>query len=450
MKNYLKAGLLVLACLGIANLSSQSLLKQDSFYIDRGIAGTPDFETKTRSIILEHDTVGRPLEIVTHVNLANQWFPLRKRQISYLNNQISSVLIQIWNGTTQTFQDDQKRILNYNANDNLESRIYQKAPAPGMPLADNRRWAYEYDDQDRQISILFQKWENGIWENMRQQLFAYNSDGLPEEQLLQLWLGNTWRNFRRRTLSYHPAHKGLTEVVDQKWSVVEQVWVNTQRKDYNYNNEGLWSSELVQNWDSLSSAWQNENRQLFLSGPQGQFQGRLRQVWELEEWKNQFRGGQAFNGQILNIQFERWKDQTGEWVDDSRHLLNYDENSRLLLSQGWQRWDEKMAQWENDANTLRYTYYWSELMTPTSEVHIPNSCQITNPYSIGALFWCDLPASGQEYSLELFDLLGRKIYSATFTWEEQPTITQSLPNGAYILRIRQNERIFHLQQLTVF
>lgn len=205
----------------------------------------------------------------------------------------------------------------------------------------------------------------------------------------------------------------------------------------------------MQLWDSLTGSWENEHRQKFIAGPQGQFQGRWRQVWDQGAWLNQFFGGQTFSGQDLLVNYQKWNAVTENWEQGFRHLLSYDTDANLIMSKGWQTWNPDMEEWLNDNFTLRYTYFWSDLMTSLSAIKSPQSCQITNPYAKGLPVICELPESGNQYVLELFDLLGRKVYAATFSAGEQPAINHDLSQGTYLLRISQNQTVFHLQKLAI-
>lgn len=95
--NTSKLTLLILGMLCTSIIFSQEIVKQDSFFVDRGIDGTTEFEPETRSIIQEHNEDGRPLVIVTHVFQNEEWIPFRRRELEYDGQRIASVLIQSWN-----------------------------------------------------------------------------------------------------------------------------------------------------------------------------------------------------------------------------------------------------------------------------------------------------------------------------------------------------------------
>jgi hypothetical protein len=447
--NTSKLTLLILGMLFSSIIFSQEIVKQDSFFVDRGIDGTTEFESETRSIIQEHNEDGRPLVIVSHVYQNEEWIPFRRRELEYDGQRIVSVLIQFWNPVAGEFFDNKKRIFNYNDTDDLESRIILRASEPGMPLQNSRQWLYEYDDEGRLLIQTYQKWEKQTWVDARRKVFNYNDDGLLEQKGLQYWSGGEWQNFHRRQLNYDSQSNWITQALGQKWSIQEQAWVNTRRKNYEYQGSFL-NSEQVQIWDSLSGAWENDHRQMFTAGPQGQFQGRWRQVWSQGAWLNQFLGGQTFSGQDLVVNFQKWNAVAESWEQGFRHLLSYDADANLIMSKGWQYWNPDTDDWLNSIYTLRYTYFWSDLMTSLSDTETPQSCRIANPYSRGLPLICALPESGDQYVLELFDLMGRKVYAASFSAAEQPAINHDLPAGTYLVRISQNEAVFHLQKLAIF
>ncbi len=446
-QSYLLLPWLLLTCLTV---EAQTIIKQDSLLIEQGVAGTNDFDDLSRKLILAHDDDGRPLEILTESFTDGEWRPRRKVTLSYEQGRISNTLIQVWNPLTETFQDSRERILTYGPNNQLLSRVDRQAPSPGEALVNDQQWLHTYDDDEQLLLSVLQAWDGGSWEDLRRRTYAYNANGQLIEQVAQVWAANDWRNLQRRSMSYDPMHFGMTVALGQQWSPEEQSWVNVQRMTYTYNAQNNWSSEVTQVWDQDNEAWVSDHRQLFTMGPQGQFEGRVRQVWEDDQWRSQFRGAQTFNGQLLNIQFEGWQEDTQSWENHSRHFLHYGADGRLALSQGWERWNSSSEQWENDLDTRRYRFFWSALITATEETPIINNCRVPNPYLSGQVISCNLPNADASYTLELFDLLGRRIYRATFTAGEDARIDRSFPQGTYVLRIRQNDKIYHLQQLLTF
>jgi hypothetical protein len=362
---------------------------------------------------------------------------------------VTSVRKQRWNATTESYQDQQLRAINYNGNGILVNRVDARAPMPGEPLINHRRWLYTYDEEDRLATILFQRWEGGEWMDARRQLYSYQADGFLEEQLAQRWLDDAWQNERRRLLTYDSEYQELSTVLGQIWSATESAWVNTKRMQYTYTANGLPTSEVTQSWDAVADTWVNDNRQFFTMGAQGQFEGRLRQVWEEDSWQNQFRGIVTFANRNLNVLFDAWQAEGAEWEPHSRHQLQYNTDDLPTLSQGWQRWNAAQEEWLNLATTRRYRYFWSELVSSVLEPEAPKACQVANPYPLGTPIACENLSREVPVQLELFDLLGRPLLQRTLDRYTQLTIDQPLPAGVYVLRIRQQDRLVHLQQLVI-
>jgi hypothetical protein len=448
MKKKLNSRLLFLFLLSSCWLFGQPF-KQDSLIMARGIENTTDFTPEKRETIEAYNGTGRPSIIRTDTNENGEWRPFRRRQLDYQDGRVSMVLVQSWDEGSQSFQDIKKRIYNYNSEDRLQNRLYQMAQEPGLPLANSERWEYEYDSEERLEILRYQRWENNDWGNNRRQMFTYAANGSLIEKHLQQWVNGQWQNFRRCMMTYDPDHGGLTEIIGQKWSTTNQNWENTRRKAYIYTANQMWSNEVVQDWDDTNAVWENDHQQFFQTGAQGQFDGRLRQVWNEGQWINQFRGGQSFDGEDLTIAYEKWNEDIEEWINHSRHQLQYNQQGNLLLSQGWQRWNAAMSQWLNDTNTLRFSYYWSELSTSVREYAAFSACQISNPYKIGAAINCTLPETNDTYQIELFDLFGRLMYTKSFNAYDQLTIHRQLPAGTYLIRIGNKKQGHHLQKLVI-
>jgi len=433
----------------LSSVTTWAQLKQDSIYISKGEAGTTNFHPEGRSLTLEHDPEGRPLVVVKDHWVEGEWVPFNRRRFTYEGDKISTLRIQRWDATAQGYQDHELRTFNYTTDEVLSSRLYTKAPAPGEALTNDRRWLYDYDDEGRLESILFQRWQSEAWTNVRRQLYRYQAEGLLEEQVGQRWQGGAWTPERRRLLSYDPNHRRLKRVLGQQWSEAENDWVNTTRMEYSHTPNGITNSEQTQYWDPATTAWVNDNRQLFGWDEQAQFQSRIRQVWQEDGWQNEFRGVVEFGNRNLTILFDAWQTEQQQWQAHSRHQLQYNAENLLTLSQGWQRWSEELSGWVNLARTRRYRFFWSDLVSSVQAPLSLQACVVPNPYPLGTAVRCEDLSRQLPVHVALFDPLGRLVHSRTVDAYDQLAINQTLPPGLYLLRITQGSQLVHLQQVVI-
>ena len=100
--------------------------------------------------------------------------------------------------------------------------------------------------------------------------------------------------------------------------------------------------------------------------------------------------------------------------------------------------------------TQRYTHFWSEaIVNDVNEATQATACVIPNPYPTGTFFFCDLPPSKNNFQLELYDMLGRTVYQKDLQSGQAVSIDQRPAPGVYVLRIHDQQQLYHLQRLVI-
>jgi len=432
-------------------LHGQNTWVRDSIHFDKGVEASVDFEKDLRVFFPEHDAEGRPLiSISRKKNAQGAWEFWRRRQYTYTGNVLTQVHFQYWNEDLQEWQDASEKNYEFNSDGQLLQRHNLKAPDPGQDLENHQLWSYTYGSEGELLEMVKQNWDDGAWKNSARQIWAYHPNGLIQSQLVQFWVGTLWVNARQRMWEYEPGTELLKTVTSQSWNLINQEWENLARQLYANDGQFQWTGVVRQTWNPNDEAWINLEREL-MSYNNGVFQGRELQYWQNGQWVPRYRGSYTFDGNTINSLFDEWDPNEAIWQMAFRFQSVYEDQSRLLLDQGWQLWNADMEQWENDSDTQRNTHFWRELVSKTEDlIFKPLICPIPNPYAIGTAIECQELQAGQVYSLTLTDLSGKMIVQKRVEGGRLFSIDQALPSGLYILSLSQPQGLVHLQKLVIF
>lgn len=442
---------LVLAALTTSSLATQDVVTvRDSILIERGVPGTTDFTPEARITVTECDERGRPLvEIRERRTPGGAWAPEQRREYSYTGAELTDLLTQRWDSDAATWLDQRRDQYAY-GDGRLQQRLRQLAPAGS--LVNNRRWLHQYDAMGRETQKLLQRWTGGSWDDLSRRLLTYTAEGRIATQILQAWIGGQWRNARNRTWTYTDVNgtPRVAETLVQIWSVAAGDWTNQQRQLFTYDENGLWSQSQHETWDEAEQKWRNLERTAYQYNQQAP-SGVTRQVWEAEDWLNAGRALFTFSADNdFFSRIETWNADAGEWSNLLRYWLLTGEDNLPYRRTGMQAWNTDAMNWENQAFTRRITYSYTDLMlNRVTEAELPQACRIPNPYVPGTPFGCDLPPRAAEYLLEVFDLLGRRVWNQRFQAAQSLQIPRRPVAGAYVVRISDGSRILHLQRLVI-
>lgn len=424
---------------------------QDSIYCDQGINGTLEFEPQTRILFPEHDERGRPLEeIRERRSNSGVWRPQTRRLLNYEGDNLTELLIQVWDMDSETWQDQRKDSYTY-VDDLLRENLRQRALKGA--LVNYRRWLYDYNEDGLESLVLLQQWTGSEWENLSRKSLEYNQNNDLSRQLLQVWMNGEWRNVRVRDWEYEAAGGGRARVKTttvRVWSVALGDWVNQLRKIFNYNDDGIWISSRFEDWVPATEEWVNTDRMVYRYNAQNQPIGQFLQRWDGADWVNRGQANFVFQDNQFLSRIETWDAVSEEWTNFLRYRASLDDRNLLQSRVGMQAWDEDQMRWENREFTQRYTYYWTEaIVNSVKEAEVFSACIVPNPYPVGSYFFCDLPPSRRPYQLELYDMLGRPVYRQNIQSGQAVAINQEPAAGVYVLRIRDGQQLYHLQRIVI-
>jgi hypothetical protein len=422
---------------------------RDSIYCDSGVSGTQNFEPETRIYFLRHDEQGRTLEeLRERLQEDGSWRPQTRRLYTYEGEHLIEMQIQAWAAGMNNWIDMRKD--QYQYSNGLITEFVRQV-APNGQLRNDRRRSYTYDESGNETEVLLEQWTGNAWENLSRKLVEYEPNGDPKQHTLQVWMNEAWRNVRSREWQYENINFNprLSATVVRVWSETEGAWEARQRKMFIYNNDGLWVRSRMEEWDAGSEEWVNTDRMIYKYSNQGLPTGQLLQRWD-GEWENRGQVDYTFQNQQFISSIQNWDPAAEDWSNFLRFRIEYDEQNLLQRSTGMQAWDAGQMRWENRNFTQQYTHFWSQqVINGVEDREIPSACAIPNPYPAGAPFLCDLPAANGSYELELRDLLGRPVYRSNIRSGQSAAIDIQPAAGVYILSIRDQKQLYHLQKLVI-
>jgi hypothetical protein len=436
-------------CLLLPLLTFGQQWQRDSIYVQSGVAGTTDFMGAERVYFQSYDDDGNPLLIVTQRrNNMGEWTNWRRRSYTYTDGELTNLLIQFWRPVEQEFDDAIEKSYTYDAEGNMLTKLVRRRSSPGMPLENNRRWAYVYDDNSNPTSRLVQEWDGTQWENLSRLTTNYNAEGQPAQQLQERWIDGNWTNSFRRGWIYND-NTGLVNIVlEQSYNTDIQEWENRNRALYQNNGVASWNSITHQSWDVDQMAWVNKEREEVQFGPGLQLENRTLSEWQEDAWQPLYQLYYTFTGSIFSLFGDSWNPNENQWDLFSRHQAVY-EDGRILLDRGWQYWDDGQGDWINGAASLRRQHYWSDIMVSTETISQLESCPIPNPYRMGTPFFCEGLPVGQPLELLLTDMMGQTVYRQRLTAATAIQLNGTLPGGLYVLSIQGQNTRLHVQKLVI-
>lgn len=441
-------GVTLLLCTGLFAQRMDPILL-DSVYGERGIPGTTTFVPDFRISYPAYDDTGRPLEVILETfNGSGVWTPSRRRLYEYAGI-ATTMTEQIWSNEDRAWAD--RRRERTDVEDDLVL-LRVREIRDGDSLRNQRRWTYTYDGNDQETLLLLERWNGAEWENLSQKISTYNGNGGLTSQTLQFWFQGDWRNIRRRGWQYGPDNASpffVEQAQIQVWSVADDTWVNQLRQEFTYEDD-LWTASTFSTWNSDQASWIPEDRTLYEFDEFNRPAGQTIQRWN-GDWENDGKVELEFGTENLTSRIQQWNSTNQEWINFLRFQTELNENGLAKTRTGMQAWNTDDGAWENRVFSQRITavHTPADLVNSLEAVELPQSCTVPNPYVSGTPFTCDFGDNHRPYTLELLDANGRLLLQQSVRSQQSSTIDLKLATGLYVLRVRDQQSLVHLQRLVI-
>ena len=187
-----------------------------------------------------------------------------------------------------------------------------------------QRYSFTYDTNNRPLSFTLESWISNTWKleyttlwqydadgnmlsesidklNMRY-LFSYNTQGLLDQKLELRNNNGIWENIYLDQYAYLPNDSKLLSITNYSWE--DSTWAEVNRSTYTFDNEELLTTIVKEIWDG--STWNNSQRQVFEYDSNNNNNFKVDQGWVNEGWKDGSREYRTFDedSDILSSRLE--------------------------------------------------------------------------------------------------------------------------------------------------
>ncbi|MBP7496841.1 MAG: T9SS type A sorting domain-containing protein [Bacteroidales bacterium] len=366
-----------------------------------------------------------------------------------------------------------KTLMSY-TNGHLTEEISQMYDYQSGSLVNYYKYNYEYDQNGYRILTTYELWKDNAWVKDTSEwsntkyIVTYNNDKYP------------------------------TEIISQNWNYKTNSWVNQYRETYIYTQSGTgWSEGMMEYWEN--NAWQKDEKYKDviwysfngIDGEDSYIKSGILQDWQEGEWVDSERYNATRNGEdyteIIEEIFEgNWvpyekniftSDGNGggitlyqkyidnNWVNDEQDSYLYDQQGNFTEYKS-EIWDLDSTKWDVDywykhintynndgALTEQIMQYWNEddmllknqsksifsqfqkFNVGVSQFTINNSIISFYPNPVRTELNI-ISSQANKAQVEIFDILGKKIYSQAMDNLMLKINVSGLAEGLYILKYK--------------
>ena len=332
----------------------------------------------------------------------------------------------------------------------LESRSVYEYDPRGLPIRELRsardkdEWrndqliSYNYDLGNTLSELREARWDSVSqdWLNSKQELYYYTYSGALREVIEQSWeMPGRWDYSQRIAYDYYDDDL-LQRLTVFGWSLDELLWMPEERLTFTYEEDSdLLTVELLQRWDDSLQTWLNYSKRTFAYDDDDLLIETVNSTWD--------KANQSFTTEVIvnwNYNEDGKPIRNDVVVFNQEDLKNYTTESAVYSDEGVvdmtfeRQWDEDTESWEY----FRYSeHFWSTYLLGNPEQDAAEiSCRFQNPYTLGTPIFCQSLKPDLLYDLELYDIYGRRFYSAKVYGGQVFRLQGAIPRGMYILSIR--------------
>lgn len=198
------------------------------------------------------------------------------------------------------------------------------------------KYSYDYDDNDKMITELRERWHNSSWVKHSLHGFKYDSIGNSIlEEMQENWDGNTWINHWRIHTEYNSHGYKISEFKEY-WD--GSSWVNEGRYSYSFDENGNKTQIVREFWDG--SSWYPYTDFSSTYDVNGNRVSEIRKVWDGSKLVEYYRFTFIYGAEGLLISYatESKPRPTADWDYHEQYHFTYDENDSLTSERN-QEWD---------------------------------------------------------------------------------------------------------------
>jgi hypothetical protein len=236
----------------------------DSVHTSKWIANVWDLKVEVwrMSDSISYRPDGSPAISWYKVWNPESWKFLRGKRVTYFylgNGNTEKEYTQVLDTLTRLWENSRQDFYAYNTHDLLQEDLIKTWDTLNLVWSNSELIKYTYDENDLLTEQINQEWAAGslAWQNSFKADFFYDATGRPYERFVYEWIDATgvWRNMDHTINKYNESSL-LSEVLTQYWDESENAWIDNVKINYEYDTQGNKTSVVYQYWD-LFGYWFN-------------------------------------------------------------------------------------------------------------------------------------------------------------------------------------------------
>ncbi len=344
--------------------------------------------------------------------VANQWVPDTKRNdVFHEKGKLLTSERYRWNQSSLEWEGEM--MYQYTYSDTGELEIIEQ---------------FEWNDSQNDW-LLIQK---------NQRTYNLTVNGSLSMELSQIWTPeeNQWVNSYKREFSYQ--ENGLKESVEGfLW--LDGEWKENSRKEYEYDEDGKALSFTPYSWSDEQNEWIEQSHKVtYLYDADGHQIECVQHAWDgdLGEWREVYKGyfQYQYEDVMSQLEYQYWDRNTMSWVGSTKSLHHFVEDT-IWVGRDNYTWNIETSEWELYTTSILYRDGEEFSSQPLSVEDELNQYQVSlYPNPTQGEWKVEFPESG-TYTIELKNMAGEVIeqiegngnfYSGQL----------DVPAGVYILSLR--------------
>jgi len=327
------------------------------------------------------------------------------------------------------------------------------------------KMVYDYDSQGNEISKLESAKEEHSWVNLTKIEKAYNSTQLLSYERTSIWNEDydEWDFHERRDLFYNSIN-----LLDQEIAHIRdgQLWKKDKKMEYGYSESYNIEHISKYRWQELVDEWVPTERTLFEYNQNEMLEREIIQFWNdsLDMWFNAISRDYRYDdsNNLVSTTRSNWSLTGQRWIGISMISVTYNEKGQIkatrqvdLGSSAEQNLTSQEVSYDNDGNlgetiistwnpesdewetVNKQVHFWSENLTGNLGSSSDNiDCVFMNPYFLGLNWKCSSLKDDVLYTVEVYDLWGRRFFANQFMGNRAFRIDGNIPPGVYTVVIK--------------
>ena len=236
------------------------------------------------------DNQQNPIEDITQEWKNNEWVNFSKMMMQYNeNNDMTEMIWQDWNDTTNTW-------INF------------------------MKITYTHDNNYNLIEDLTEFWENDNWEGFQKGTHTYNAKNQIVTSITQWWLDAVWTDWGKITYSYNSKDL-LIDELHESLNFVTQTLATSEHWTYEYNDQDQEIVRFIEKFDMFTSARISYTK-VSTSYTAENIAEEITQEWGVSDWENEEKETYTYeDNQLTVILYQIW--ENNDWVNRERWTNTY-------------------------------------------------------------------------------------------------------------------------------